>query len=264
MSAVLQQQGHGEVRPLVVWYYLGSKELLDTLDSSCCVVTSGADGKFHYINSDNPTLDSIKKTYGERFNCSFSTVMLAGFSAGCQGVRTQLLENQVTKPSGLLVCDGVHSSEPPQQWQLDVWRDYLATCNASLPKVSPSSSNGAIRWTCSNITPTGFTGTRETLNLVTGLDTQPGESLEDPNIYQSGRASFLTFPGTDADAHIYQATTVLPKQHLLLAQSLGIASNGNKVSPGETPGETPSDVQRDLVPIIAAAAVLVLLLSEFS
>lgn len=234
----LQQTGSGNIRALVIWYYAGSTELLETLDPSVCVISSGASGKFHYINPENPTLTDIKKKYGEQLDCEFGTTMLVGFSAGCQGVRQQLLEGE--NPHGILVCDGVHSSNPPQEWQLKVWREYLATCGASFPEVPFGSwdgffPNNFIRWTTSDIQPPDYAGTLETLNRVTGLELVPGASLTNPTSVISNNATLLCYPGKTADDHIYQATKILPIQHAELAEELGIGKSGYQPQPPVKP-----------------------------
>lgn len=228
----IQQKGFGDVRPLVVWYWCGNQELLDTLSDNVCVITSGAEHKFHYTNPENPTLTQIKKQYGEQLGCEFSTVMLVGFSAGCQAVRQQLIEGE--RPNGIIVCDGVHSSKPPQNWQLTPWRTYLQQCGAEFPSVPynpPSDGLSRIRWTTSNIDPVEYAGTLATLNLVTGLELEPGASKTNPTTVVSETVNFLCYPGTDADAHIYQGTTVLPDQHALMAEELNIAPGSTSPTP---------------------------------
>lgn len=73
------------------------------------------------------------------------SLVLIGYSAGCQAVRAALRSGAlpIAERIGVIAIDGTHASMPPEPWQLDVWRCvaeqarrgerlFIATCTAQV------------------------------------------------------------------------------------------------------------------------------------
>lgn len=143
--------------------------------------------------------------------------LLAGFSAGCQGVRNHLLRGR--DPRSVVVIDGTHSSWPKlEPLHIGLWRErankarsgghqFVATCTAQ-------------RYTQRLAKPFAATSTvlAESLGLpefgsyipaAKPLPVHPGEPMR----HSAGNLHALAYPGTDCDAraHAAQLTHVLPQ-----------------------------------------------------
>lgn len=145
--------------------------------------------------------------------------LLAGFSAGCQGVRNHLLRG--LDPKATVLIDGTHSGWPKlDSLHVGLWRErankarnlesmMIATCTAQ-------------RYTQRLKKPFAATSTvlAESLGLpefgtypaaIKPLPVYPGE----PMAAHAGHLHAFAYPGTDCDgpAHVAQLTHVLP--HIL-------------------------------------------------
>lgn len=73
------------------------------------------------------------------------SLVVCGYSAGCQAVRAALRSGAlpIADRLGVVAIDGAHASMPPEPWQLDVWRHlaaqarkrerlFVATCTAQV------------------------------------------------------------------------------------------------------------------------------------
>ena len=132
------------------------------------------------------------------------SVILVGYSAGCQPVRQHVLDGRPLR--GVIVIDGTHASLPPAAWQVSVWKAladraalceglFVATCTQQLyvehlaqPESLP------------------FMATRHVLERVLGEALPPGTEID------RGDLHVRSYPSANVDkaAHIAQAREVLP------------------------------------------------------
>jgi hypothetical protein len=238
MAGAILRRGKGSLRPLVVSYFAGSRELIDAVSDHTCVVGIGdsSPGFFRSASTKNPLLNDLIEDLLPRVGAeAFFPIVLMGFSAGCQAVRMQLIAEQF--PTATLTVDGVHSSLPPQSWQIDVWRRWFEKCGADVPTTAPNEASGSdgrpvAIVTLTQIVPPTFTGTRATMEAVTGWDLPPGTKT-DPGRSQSGNLIIYSYPGGQAEAHLDQARRVLPAKLRELAECLGFAP-GDPPTPGQS------------------------------
>jgi hypothetical protein len=243
------QAGKGAVRPLVVAYHAGGG-LAGSVSRGTAILSYTAPGferHYDHFSADSPNLDTIATDFGARLDAeAFWPIVLAGFSEGCQGIRTQLLAGFA--PSAILAIDGTHSSLPPLAWQLDVWRGWFERCGAQLDE-PPADDCEAVEAapiavvTFSQIqtkhAKNPYTSTRDTMEAVTGWALPPGPSSADPAVSCSGNVWLYSFPGADAETHIDQGTRVLPEALRGLATSLGFGPGGAPPLPPSAPPAPP-------------------------
>jgi hypothetical protein len=146
-------------------------------------------------------------------------LVLAGYSAGCQPVRSHLQAG--VRPRGVLAIDGTHASIPPAPAQLAVWRDAAARARAGEHVLVTTCT--LQRYT-SRLRPphVPFLPTADVLANVLELPEldalrplskplaqYPGDPLLERH---EGDLHFYAFGGTDVDkaAHAAQGRHVLP------------------------------------------------------
>lgn len=149
-------------------------------------------------------------------------LILAGFSEGCQGVRTQL--NAGVLPSAVLAIDGIHASDPPEAWQIAPWRQTLERARAG---------ECFFLHTTTEIPTFGYLSTRQMARLLWGDDV---ESRAEPYelggvpcmMVQDGAAMLCLFDGQSAGSHVEQGRVILPAAISLAYDVLskGLPSSG--------------------------------------
>ncbi len=237
------QDGKGHIRPLLVCYFvsiaLDDKIRAEVSDDTAILNLTVPPGNQTYANlsSVNPPLPALLATWADKLGCEgFGPIVLLGFSEGCGGLRTQLLAGHT--PTAIVAIDGIHSSDPPQEWQIDVWRKWFYKCGATLGpgglgKPPEPSSPHHCRVTFSQIVPYGFRSVRKTIEQITAWgELEPGAVTDQdspnypgvPTEYRSGNVEVWSWPGVGKKAHIYQATAVLPTEVHFIASQLGFAS----------------------------------------
>ncbi len=217
------QRGSGDVRPLLVIYHAGGPSVNAAVGKRTCVV--GGLEPYTKFHPSNLPLDEIEAHFEAELGVKrFSPIVIAGYSAGCQGVRLQLLEGYC--PDAVVAIDGTHSSRPPQEWQIEVWRRWFERCGApfdghSFNDRAPRRPRRPLaRVTCSQVEPATFTSTHETLELVTGWSL--GRAPSDPPIrLTSGNLELESFAGQAAE-HLRQGSVVLPAELRDVADELGM------------------------------------------
>lgn len=137
-------------------------------------------------------------------------IALCGYSAGClRGVRQRLRDG--AEPDAILAIDGTHTSLPPQAWQLDVWRPFIAAARRG---------EKLVVITCSQQTyveklPANqrFQSTLNVARTLTGLALmQPGPlPLGEEHVAGGLRVHNYASKSIDATAHSQQLTHVLPE-----------------------------------------------------
>ena len=251
------QKGTGDVRPLLVCYFV-SMELDDPIRLQVTPNTTIVNftfppntGKYTAIGAHNPRLADLMLQLADELQCDgFGPTVLLGFSEGCGGLRTQLLANQ--KPWAIIAIDGIHSSQPPADWQIDPWRKWAYACGATLGPdglgKEPVKGKPFLRVTFSQIQPPTYRSVRQTMEQVCAWGAMPpresypkGDPMWPgvPEIYRSGNFELWSWPGNDAAAHVYQAVAILPGEVWQIANKLGFAAGGTGPVDTKPPVELP-------------------------
>lgn len=142
-------------------------------------------------------------------------VILAGWSEGCQGIRTQLKAGRM--PDAVVAIDGTHSSKVPAPDHIDPWKDIISRAKRGA---------GAFLASCSSIEPGSYNSTRTTLRLLTGFDLERSGPVDDPAVYEEGNCVVWSCDGNTAQDHINQGQIVLPKM-LAMAVTGGFSSGAS-------------------------------------
>lgn len=223
------QQGNGATRPLVVCYFIGQQidSLLRAVVSADTTIlnltTEPGDGAYTAITALNPDLLTIKHKWGQQLGCEFDRVVILAWSRGCAAPRAQLVTaaelaaSAGPYPDAIIALDGIHSSSPPQAWQIDTWTKWaVQQCGATTGPQGlnkpPSLTDRIFAATCTQIIPPTFRSVRATLQDVMNWQLPPGPSQAEgasiaagvPAYYGSGNVGIWSWPGADAAAHEYQ------------------------------------------------------------
>ncbi len=209
MALRLVSAGRGEVRDLVVVYYLGAysdRKLRDACPPNTVIVNDTRKPTARYTrmrpNEGIDPLVSVREwAIRQSGALGIDRTILLGFSAGCQALRTQLLAGEA--PDAVVAVDGTHSGTQAAGWQIDPWRDYLDLALGDKAVFVASHTQ---------IVPPGYASTRKTLERVTGW-VLPGKfpgGLEWAE-HQESSALVVSYPGANAAAHSNQATRYAPQ-----------------------------------------------------
>jgi len=203
---------------------------------------SGLDPTFHAaapgIRIYNETLEPGKGLYAKVTELPADAPRphyYAGFSEGCQGVRTQLARG--TSPAGVVACDGIHASRPPAESQLKPWRDYF---------MAAAGGNVQAYVSHSSIEPGTYLSTTETIPLTVpeGLAAMPASPTNDGGTIQRlGSLYVLSYAGTDKAAHIYQGRVVMPNMIARLFRGVPVDKQAPPVIIPKTPPDKPSVIK---------------------
>lgn len=134
------------------------------------------------------------------------SLVVVGYSAGCQAVRAALRSGSIPVADrlGVVAIDGTHASMPPEDWQIQIWHDlaeqarrgerlFVATCTAQ---------------TYVEHLPTGrFLSTLTVLRMAIDETLEPGAEIHDGDLHVHAYPSKTI----DKDAHIAQQRVVLPE-----------------------------------------------------
>jgi hypothetical protein len=199
VSLQLLSAGRYDVRDLVVGYYVSPalRGKLAAAAPDACILVDCATPTARYTRVGPGGIMSLKATVetAERLGrCRIRYVVAVGFSAGCQALRSLLLEGE--QPDAIVAIDGIHSSSPPHAWQLDPWRAYADEARAE---------RRVMLATHTQIEPPTFRSTGATVADVTGFPRQQQGRQRD------GWLIVDAYQGRDAKAHQLQAQEVLPR-----------------------------------------------------
>lgn len=141
-------------------------------------------------------------------------LILAGFSEGCQGVRTQL--NAGVMPDAVLAIDGIHASDPPEPWQIEPWRFTLERARRG---------ECFFLHTTTEIPTFGYLSTRQMARILWGDDIEQRASAYELGgvacrMVQEGLAMLCLFDGQSAAAHVEQGRVILPAAIPLALEAL--------------------------------------------
>lgn len=190
---------------------------------------------FAYANADGEPWATTKMR-AERAGWTGGMTVLCGYSAGTlRGVRQRLRDG--VHPDAILCIDGTHASYPPADWQLDVWRPFLADARAGKRLVVMT----ATQQLYVERLPAAqrYQSTVNTIRQLTGWPlSNPGpvpygEHISAGDLHVHNYAS----ESIDATAHTHQLTRVFPEMvRLHLAPWLAKHAAPSRIS------ETPPDL----------------------
>lgn len=204
------QPGHGEPRPLVIAYLIGRVQPPGQphLDDQLRTALPNA-MIFAYANADGEPWATTRMR-AERAGWTGGPVALLGYSAGClRGVRQRLRDG--LRPDAILCIDGTHASLPAADWQLDVWRPFLADARAG---------KRLVVMTCTQQTYTErlpaaqrYQSTLTTIRQLTGWPLKHPDALPLGEVFSDGDLHVHNYDSEeiDATAHTKQLTQVLPE-----------------------------------------------------
>lgn len=144
------------------------------------------------------SVEEMKAAVGDSF--TVGRLWLVGFSAGCQGVRTQLYRG--VAPDVVLAADGIHlpKNETPEKER--PWRDLVARARAGRCQFSVS---------VSQVAAVNFLDTRTSASKLFGTSPSPPAGPPSaPAVSRQGGFSFYAATGSDGEAHMAQLREVLP------------------------------------------------------
>jgi dienelactone hydrolase len=236
MGLRLVQSGQGEIRDLVVVYHL-TAELDRAVREAAPRAIIVNDTRPHARRAEyrRTTIGGIATfehliewARSEACALAVGRVVLVGYSAGCQAVRTHLADG--AEPAAVVTIDGTHASDPPLLWQIDVWRQLATRARAS---------DAVWIATHTQIVPPDFLSTKSVLSRATGW---PLSSVD--AVAMEGELTVRSYPGADAEAHRRQAREVLPAMLAQAMEALDRLRSGadtdrspSSLAPGTTLGE---------------------------
>lgn len=205
----LWSKGEGAKRDLVVIYYLGEqgdlKERVARAAGNAIVLNDTRQPTKVYTSMATMETLSQTRAQAERVTgADVGRIILVGFSAGCQALRTLLLAG--AQPDAIVAIDGTHSSSPPMGWQIDTWSKYANAARRG---------ERVMVATHTMIVPPTYSSTKATLQAITGFD------LTDPGFHSDGNLHVWGYAGNDQAAHINQARQVLPEALQFALSRLG-------------------------------------------
>ncbi len=193
--------------PVLVCYLVGS-HMDPALRAACperAIVATDESG----LQATRGDLVTARKLVGHHPG---APIDLAGYSAGCQGVRKHLVDGEVV--GAAVAIDGTHASIPPAPWQIDVWAREAETAREG---------DSVFVATCTQQhyverLPVGQAGramsTAHVLERALGRPLPPGTEIHEEGLH------VVSYPSKDIDrdAHILQQRVVLPE---MLARYVG-------------------------------------------
>lgn len=137
-----------------------------------------------------------------------STLVLAGFSEGCQAVRSLLRAG--LRPRAVVAADGTHAGWPVDEGSVIPWRDaFERAAVEDSPYIFAASHSGLTYVERLKPPQNAYASTLSVLRKVTGWDlTIPDDG--GTHISTAGNAAIWSCAGADAPAHIRQGREVLP------------------------------------------------------
>jgi peptidoglycan hydrolase-like protein with peptidoglycan-binding domain len=236
MNLRIVKKGTGDVRHLVVCYYIGAyadAQLIKSTPDNVCIINDTRTPTRRYTNiSQNhktgiASLQSTVQWITQKLNFNVDKIIVGAFSAGGQAARTILLNSEI--PNGIFVADGTHCATKPQQWQIKPWIEY---CNLA------KQSNVSAVFSHTQIIPPTFSSTKKTLQLITSWPLDHKGTLEHPASMTSGMCEVLSYTGKNAAAHSQQATAVfdlLLQKTLINLKIVSESSNVTKIKVTSNP-----------------------------
>jgi hypothetical protein len=195
MSRVVVRPGEGDDRRIVIAYHLPAEHLKSCPPDVATVTIFGQPFAQQYKTAGagvvTPLLELLGELSGELHAKTWSRVVLAGWSEGCQGIRAHLWEgNHVRqKVSAIVALDGIHAPpgfggpeySEPWQWAAEQAKD----------------ERRPMTWTASSIVPPTYPSTRSVMEHILGSAPM--------GVTDTGWLRTIVTPGAGAAEHIKHA-----------------------------------------------------------
>ena len=199
MSLTVVQPGSGSTRDLVLCWHGNFAPLAAALSPTAAVVSQQL-GAIDAYSDDGQvaTVEEMRAAVGQDF--AVGRLWLVGFSAGCQGVRTQLYRG--VRPDVVLAADGIHLPKTETPAKEAPWRDLAARARAGSCRFSVS---------VSQVAAVNFLDTRTSAAKLFGTSPSPPAGPPSaPAVTRQGGFAFYAATGSDGEAHMAQLREVLP------------------------------------------------------
>ena len=221
MTLRLVHTGRGPLRDVVLVHYLGTyaDPAVVAAAPDACIVNDTQTPTVRYTHLGAGGIlslrDAVAWAVSKAGPFTPSRLIVCGFSAGGQAVRTLLMDaaHGGAAPDAVVVADGTHASRPPQEWQLSAWRGYIEGAKAGA-KVAILSHT--------QILPPTYLGTRDTLRLLTGWPLEVAGPVDAPAVRRDGGLVVESYAGARAHDHELQAQVVFPR---LLGRAMKMLSD---------------------------------------
>lgn len=232
MNFRIVKKGKGKKRHLVICYYVGSyadEQLINATPDDVCIINDTKTPTRRYTNiSSNhkvgiASLQATVQWVTQKLNFDVDKIIVGAFSAGGQAPRTLLLNSEI--PNAIFVADGTHCSTKPKTWQIDPWVEYCLL--AKKKDVSAIFSH-------TQIIPPTFSGTKKTLQKITGFLLDHEGTVDFPASTMLGNLEVLSYKGNTAAAHSQQATVVFAQLLEKTLENLGILQRQLSVNEEDT------------------------------
>lgn len=236
MIRVVQAGDVSQVRNVVLIYHADPQAIGSLVAKACpgaVVATQVFEPfKLKYTPQNLPALAAelaeIQNQIGGAWQ--IGSLILCGFSEGCQGVRTQVSRGNV--PSAIVCADGLHAAIPLSEAQIAPLKAYCALARAR-ERVAYLSHT--------QIDTTGYLPTKTVTPAVAAF-TPAAQTFSDGDatITREGDLWMFAYPGKDAPAHVRQAKEVLPVMASgALLQAVAQGTSPVILPGGGTPPATP-------------------------
>jgi len=219
LARVIVQPGSGSTRDIALCYLAGGKQAAPALGPDVCIVQETA-GSYDKVGDGGvfDYTDTVSWAKEQAGGFEVGKLWLIGFSAGCQGVRTQILQG--CNADYVLAIDGIHLpiSGTPQEYKTAPW---LAT------KARADAGQCVFFCSYSATEAYNFKTVRASLQQLFGIDPGCFGPPTEPCVQGSG--NFLVFgstqagSGTPATEHTSQVNELLPN---LIPVALGKSTLG--------------------------------------
>lgn len=262
------QHGAGDLRPLVVCYYIGMQidaQIRHAVSPNATVLnltTEMGDGSYMQVSPLNLHLPKLREKYEASMGCKFGPVVMMGWSRGCEALRAQLVASDDARPDdypdAMIALDGIASSTDPPWWQINEWRKWFVHhCGAEIGPAGlgkPGTKYDKICVaTCSQIVPPAWRSVRATLEEITDWELPPGAAPDSlipwpgvPGYYDSAGLQVWSWPGATAKDHAWHQNFLAPFHLYDVAARLGFQGQPPASPPG--PGESPPVVLKTTPP----------------
>lgn len=244
MAIRVVQAGAGQVRDLVVVYFL-AQQIDDRVKAAApgaiIVNDTRADPSIYGAigtNGIEPIRD-LAARMAKELGCEIRTITLAGYSAGCKALRTQLLRTGSGGIDGIVAIDGTHASYPRTNdiIEIDPWRDFAE--QAKTRRKVMTATHTMLTYT--EKLPRPFMCTWNVLRRVTGwaLAEQGGD--DKPYVCTDGNLTIKSYAAADAAGHRFQGREALPAclaevvQKLRAECSRKVTLQSESIPPGDAP-----------------------------
>jgi len=210
MTFRIVQKGSGAKRNLVICYYIGRYAdhlIKSAVPETYCVINDTRTPTRRYTQLDTNMktgimpLKHVVKWVQQELDFTVNKIITGAYSAGAQAIRTLLVNAKTGEdyPVVTFVADGTHCSLSPQDWQIDYWKQY---CNDA------KQEKAIALFSHTQIIPPTFTGTRDTLRLITGFELIEKGTVTNPIVTKDGLCEVWSYAGANAQAHRIQAQIV--------------------------------------------------------